>query len=107
MALPDPLAAQIDALRTIIRTVNTTDVGYKRRKALGCVANLRTWIRHDPAIEPALQAVVRNIKALADAISAAGYAAAYFARPGDPAIGKARKKAMTGVDVLETRLAHA
>ena len=44
MPLPDVLASEIDALRSIVRTADTISARYQGGNALGCLQNLRDYV---------------------------------------------------------------
>src|SRR5215210_7946812 len=88
MPLPGALAAEIDALRTAARSIDLMNAAYQGRNATASLRNLRTWIKHDEAIEDALAVVQQRCDELEDEINDAGLSGLH----GDPEIDRARKR---------------
>ena len=103
MPLPGTLAAEITALRTTVRTIDLMNAAYEGRNAAASLQNLRTWIRHDEAIEHALAVVQQRCDELEDEINDAGLSGLQ----GDPEIDRARQTALSALGKLEEQLASA
>ena len=103
MPLPDVLASEIDALRSIVRTADTISASYQGGNALGCLQNLRDYVEPDTQTDEALEAVANRCGALMDEITFRST----ITRVGDPALDDARQMALAAIDDLEERLALA
>ena len=103
MPLPGALAAEIDALRTIVHSIDLMTAAYQGRNAAAALQNLRTWIKHDAAIEHALGVVQQRCDELEDEINDAGLSGLR----GAPEIDRARQTALATIRELEEQLAAA
>ena len=103
MPLPDVLASEIDALRSIVRTADTISARYQGGNALGCLENLRDYVELDTQTDEALEAVANRCGALMDEITFRST----ITRVSDPALDDARQMALAAIDDLEERLALA
>jgi predicted nucleic acid-binding Zn-ribbon protein len=103
MPLPGTLAAEIAALRTAVRSIDLMNAAYQGRNATASLRNLRTWIKHDEAIEHALAVVQQRCDELEDEINDVGLSGLQ----GDPEIDRARQTALAAIGELEEQLASA
>src|SRR3982751_4420247 len=101
MSLPSTLAAEIAALRTAVRSIDLMNAAYQGRNATASLRNLRTWIKHDEAIEHALAVVQQQCDGLEDEINDAGLSGLQ----GNPEIDGARQTAFAAIGKLEEQLA--
>ena len=103
MPLPGTLAAEIATLRAIVRSIDLMNAAYQGRNATASLRNLRTWVKHDEAIEHALGVVQQRCDELEDEINDAGLSGLQ----GDPEIDRARQTALAAIGELEEQLASA
>src|SRR5215212_896246 len=81
MPLPDVLASEIDALRSIVRTADTISARYQGGNALRCLEHLRDYVEPDTQTDEALEAVANRCGALMDEITFRAPSHALATRP--------------------------
>jgi hypothetical protein len=96
MPLPDVLASEIDALRSIVRTADTISARYQGGNALGCLQHLRDYVEPDTQTDEALEAVANRCGALMDEITFRST----ITRVGDPSLGDPRQMALAAMTIL-------